>query len=108
MSHTQNVADTLKSIVGNCHLTFFTKPNCYLCIDLEKYLNTNKIVYNKVDVSHFDNDIGLDIIDHLKQTYDVKSYPICFIDGMFIGSFKEAISCLSAQCETSSFATMTP
>lgn len=73
-----------KDILMHNSVVFLSKPNCKLCDELSAYLQATNIKYAKIDVNAVD--YGLELLEHIKSTNVVQSFPICFKDAEFIGT----------------------
>jgi glutaredoxin len=80
-------------------VVFLSKPSCKLCDELSTYLQTNNIKYYKIDVNSVD--YGLELVEHIKNTNVVQSFPICFKDALFVGTKGDLIKILFDSVEYS-------
>jgi glutaredoxin len=88
-----NYTTTLNGLVGDNDLVYFSKPNCKLCKDLESYLLSNaNISHTKIDITELDDDLGIDIVEFMKSEFPVETFPICFVQGKFIGTTKNTVA----------------
>ena len=89
---------TLNGLVGDSELVYFSKPNCKLCKDLESYLLSNSsILHTKIDITELDDDLGIDIVEFMKSEFSVETFPICFVQGKFIGTTKNTVAYFELQ-----------
>jgi len=71
--------------------TIYSKSGCPNCTSIKKLLQENKILYTIVDCDDYlieERDTFLEFIQNLSKK-EIKSFPVIFFDGIFVGGFKE-------------------
>lgn len=64
----------------------YSKKSCYFCEEAKSLLTNKNIEYRELDVTR------PDVLDQLKELVPgVKTVPQIFIDGIYIGGFKELV-----------------
>ena len=91
------LSNFIKNMTSSSFIVFFSKPNCHLCDQLKNYLTNNSYDFNQINITDFDDDEGVDILKLLKRENDVKTFPICFINGLFVGTTHNVIEFLERQ-----------
>lgn len=81
----------LASIKKN-RVVVISKKACGYCVKLKELLNTKRIPYINIGVEEYmemydDDDFIFEEIEHLKSKWNIKTYPMTFIDGAFFGDY---------------------
>jgi glutaredoxin len=77
----------LKTIKENIFVVI-SKPQCYYCILVKELLRIKNIDY--VEIIYNENMTS--DIEYLKSKYNIKSYPMIFINKIYIGGYRELIN----------------
>ena len=83
---------TFEDMIQQSSIVYFSKPGCTLCVKLDQYLIDNQEKdFTKINLYDLEDDEGLEILDHMKKKYHVTTFPICFIDSEFVGTFENVV-----------------
>jgi glutaredoxin len=44
-----------------------------------------------------DDDKGLEVLDFLKNTYEITTFPICFVNTTFVGTYSDVMETLKRE-----------
>lgn len=85
---------SLIKIIEKEKFVVLSKKVCPNCVKLKKILDDKEIVYTSIVIEDYmekfdDDDFIFDDLDELKRKWNIKSYPMTFIDNQFIGDFTE-------------------
>ena len=82
----------LLNILKNKKMLVVSKNNCIECSKLYAFLKDRKINFEFFNINemvdHDEFDDVMDDIEYLKKIYDIREYPILFIENKYIGNFK--------------------
>ena len=81
--------DEYKKIISQCSIVFLSKPGCKWCSELESYLVTRNVDFIKLDVNEYE--YGIELVEYIKNQYEVTSFPICFRNGTYVGCKQELV-----------------
>jgi glutaredoxin len=88
----------IRNKIEERHIVFFSKPGCTLCVKLMDYLIENSYTdYLKIDLDDLEDEQGLEVLEFLKKTYEISTFPICFMDSIFVGSYSNLIDKLKCK-----------
>jgi glutaredoxin len=71
--------------------TIYSKSGCPNCTNVKKLLQDNKIEYYVIDCDDYlieNRDNFLEFMKNITET-EIKTFPVIFLDGKFLGGFKE-------------------
>jgi len=88
---TRYIMSILSSIKKNM-VVVISKKTCIYCVRLKELLNSKKIPYVNIGLEAYmemydDDDFIFEEIEYLKLKWNIKTYPMTFIDGEFIGDY---------------------
>jgi len=88
---TRYIMSILSSIENN-RVVVISKEACIYCVWLKELLNIKKIPYVNIGLEVYmemfdDDDFIFGEIEYLKLKWNIKTYPMTFIDGEFIGDY---------------------
>lgn len=83
------IEDEYNSIRTQESVVILSKPNCKLCTELMVYLISRNIDFYKLDVNEHES--GVELVEYVKNKHEIKSFPICFKDGIYVGCKDELI-----------------
>ena len=87
-----DILERFEEMITKNKVVYFSKPGCSLCVKLDEYLIKNQINdFVKIDLYEMDDDEGLDILDHLKNNFTITTFPICFVESKFVGTFGDMV-----------------
>jgi len=81
----------LSSIKKN-RIVVISKKSCRSCVLLKELLNSKKIPYVNIVLEDYmeiydDDEFIFEEIEELKSKWNIKTYPMTFIDGEFFGDY---------------------
>ena len=91
------VSNFIKYMTSSSFIVFFSKQGCKLCDQLETYLINNYYDFKQIKLTEFEDDEGIDILKTLKKENDITTFPICFIEGDFVGTTHNVIKRLELE-----------
>jgi len=98
MMDNESIETLIKKTIDKSHIVFFSKPGCTLCVKLEEFLTKNSYTdYTKIDLYEMDDDKGLEVLDFLKNTYEITTFPICFVNTTFVGTYSDVMETLKRE-----------
>ena len=91
------VSNFIKYMTSSSFIVFFSKPGCQLCDQLDNYLTNNYYDFKQIKLTEFEDDEGIDIIKVLKNENEVTTFPIVFMNGVFVGTTRNVIERLERE-----------
>jgi len=81
---------------SNTGFTIYSKSGCINCLKVKKMLQEKKLLYNYIDCDEYLIDKKEDFLLFIKEisSKEVKTFPMVFNDGKYIGGFTETILCI--------------
>ena len=83
---TRYIMSILSSIKKNM-VVVISKKTCIYCVKLKELLNSKKIPYVNIGLENYMEMYDDEDIEYIKSKWNIKTYPITFIDGEFIGDY---------------------
>jgi len=83
---------SLINLIENSKVFVISKKQCSNCVLLHELLLQKQIIYENIEIESYmdsfdDNDFVLDNVDELKKKWSITSYPMFFINNIYIGDY---------------------
>ena len=81
---------------SNHGFTMYSKSGCINCLKIKKLLQDKQVFYNIIDCDDYLIEHKEDFLFFIKEIscQNVKTFPIVFNNGTYIGGFAETIICI--------------